>query len=129
MSATTTPLISPAMTSCPPIVRALSPAAESTSWKRQAVCARETSAAPELWTSDRRPTGVFRVELTRMCQRCPVRRQCAAAAIADGAECGIYAGIYVPERKRSHGSAWESAMVQLQAVVEEPEPTPLAVPA
>ena len=63
----------------------MSAAAES-GWRKRAVCFLETSAAPELWTPDRRPHGLLRKELQRMCARCPVRVQCAATAVFNDEE-------------------------------------------
>ncbi len=95
-------------------------------WQAQAVCALETSAAPELWTPDRRPVGVVGAELGRMCGRCPVRRQCAQAAVDSEADTGLYAGVWVPER--SQGQPWLAAMEQLRALADG-DPTGLGVPA
>lgn len=100
-------------------------------WQSQAVCALETSGAPELWTPDRRPAGVVFAELQRMCGRCPVRRQCARAAVDSEADTGLYAGVWIPER--SQGRPWLSAMDKLRVLAEGVEPEPgtqtLGVPA
>lgn len=80
-------------------------------WRKRAVCYLETSAAPELWTPERRPPRNVRVHLEQMCQRCPVRRQCAGAAVLTQAETGLYAGVWVPERKESNG--WAEALSEL----------------
>jgi Transcription factor WhiB len=83
-------------------------------WRRRAVCLLETGDAPELWTSDRRPARAVRLHLEQMCQRCPVRRECAADAVKSGAQCGMYAGVWVPERKDNNG--WGAAMGELQRI-------------
>lgn len=86
-------------------------------WQRQAVCARETPDAPELWTPDRRPERAVRTHLQQMCRRCPVRRRCAENAVSTAAESGIYAGIWVPERV--YRAAWESAVDALARIADE----------
>lgn len=80
-------------------------------WQRRAVCVQETSDAPELWTPDRKPARAVRVHLEQMCQRCPVRRTCAANAVSAGAEAGMYAGVWVPQR--SAKKSWAAAMQRL----------------
>lgn len=85
-------------------------------WQRDAVCYRETSAAPELWTPDKRPGVAVRRELERMCHRCPVRRTCATEAVSDGAEAGMYAGVWVPELKTSTAARWHEAMAALREI-------------
>ena len=50
-------------------------------WRNRAVCCLETPDAPELWTPEHRPKCYVRVHLEQMCQRCPVRRECAADAV------------------------------------------------
>jgi hypothetical protein len=86
-------------------------------WGREAVCAVETGAVPELWTSDRRPTGVVGAELERMCARCPVLAQCARQALEDRAESGIYAGVWVPGLDQQQ--RWQRAMDALRVVAEQ----------
>jgi Transcription factor WhiB len=83
-------------------------------WRRRAVCYLETSDAPELWTPERRPPRSVRVLLEQMCQRCPVRRQCAEDAVCAEAETGMYAGVWVPERKENNG--WAAAIGQLRRI-------------
>lgn len=83
-------------------------------WQRWAVCVQETSDAPELWTPDRKPAGAVRVHLERMCRRCPVRRTCAANAVHTGAQAGMYAGVWVPQRRPE--KAWVAAMQRLVLV-------------
>ena len=80
-------------------------------WTRRAVCFVETSDAPELWTPERRPARTVRVHLEQMCSRCPVLQQCAANAVVTAAEGGMYAGVWVPERKANN--RWHEAMEQL----------------
>lgn len=83
-------------------------------WRRSALCAIETSGAPELWTSDRKPRGIVAEELRQICSRCPVLAQCAADAVATEAELGTYAGVYVSSRTEK--SRWYAAMAQLRKV-------------
>ena len=78
------------------------------------MCYLETSGAPELWTSDRRPRGVVAAELERICQRCPVRRECAAEAVETGAQNGTYAGVYVCDTRQSQ--SWLAAMRELARI-------------
>jgi hypothetical protein len=49
-----------------------------------------------------------------MCRRCPVRRECAAEAVAFGAEAGMYAGVWVPEHRTGHG--WAAAIETLRVI-------------
>jgi Transcription factor WhiB len=83
-------------------------------WRRRAVCFTEMSDAPELWTPNTRPADKVRVHLERMCQRCPVRRQCAEDAVSTEAESGMYAGVWVPEHKENNG--WYAAMDELRLI-------------
>ena len=85
-----------------------------TPWRARAVCALETSGAPELWTSDRRPTGVVAAEMEAMCHRCPVRADCARWALDTAADTGMYAGVWVPER--SQIQAWQGAHEDLRRI-------------
>ena len=95
-------------------------------WRRRAVCFLETPDAPEVWTPDRLPARNVRVHLERMCQRCPVRRQCAADAVFAEAETGMYAGVWVPERKENNG--WAAAMDKLRQIAgRDPVEVELAV--
>lgn len=80
-------------------------------WRMRAVCYVETADAPQLWTPECRPTRDVRVHLERMCRRCPVRRACAADAVASEAEGGMYAGVWVPERRKK--AQWSAAMDRL----------------
>lgn len=93
---------------------------EGLDWQKRAVCYLETSDAPEMWTPERRPARTVRLHLEQMCQRCPVRRQCATDALATDAETGFYAGVWVPERKdnSAHDKArtWSGARDQLRAI-------------
>ncbi|OOK65254.1 transcription factor WhiB family protein [Mycobacterium kansasii] len=83
-------------------------------WRKQAVCYLETSDAPELWTPEHRPKQDVRVHLEQMCQRCPVRQACAADAVVSEAESGLYAGVWVPERRKK--TQWALAMAKLAEV-------------
>ena len=85
-------------------------------WQLEAVCFLETPDAPELWTADREPKRAVLVHLERMCQRCPVRRDCAAEAVANGEQAGMHAGVWVPERSSSIRKAWDAAMQRLDLI-------------
>lgn len=95
-------------------------------WQKRAVCYLETSDAPELWTPERRPGRTVRLHLEQMCHRCPVRRQCAAEALATEAETGIYAGVWVPERKdnstKGKEHTWLAAREKLREIAVTPPP-------
>lgn len=83
-------------------------------WKRQGVCVVETPDAPEIWTPDRKPARNVWVHLEQMCQRCPVRPTCAAEAVADQAQAGMYAGVWVPQQTEK--KAWADAMQRLEHI-------------
>jgi len=83
-------------------------------WQERAVCVLETPDAPELWGPDRRPPMAVWVHLESMCERCPVRRDCAADAVARLAESGVYAGVWVP--KRALAKSWLAALDKLQRI-------------
>lgn len=83
-------------------------------WQQQAVCALETPDAPWIWTPDRRPRQEQREHLGQMCQRCPVRRTCAAEAIEEDSQSGVYAGVWVPEQVDR--AAWAAARAQLRLI-------------
>ncbi|MBS4730553.1 WhiB family transcriptional regulator [Mycobacterium sp. SM1] len=85
-------------------------------WRLEAVCYLESADAPELWTPERRPPRNVRVHLEAMCQRCPVRRQCAEDAVLAQTETGMYAGVWVPERKEANG--WGAAMDELRRIAD-----------
>ncbi|MFV8227476.1 WhiB family transcriptional regulator [Mycolicibacterium fortuitum] len=89
-------------------------AAAGLDWKRRGVCVVETPDAPEIWTPDRKPARTVLRHLEQMCQRCPVRPDCAAEAVADQAQAGMYAGVWVPQRQRSTKQAWADAMQRLE---------------
>lgn len=110
----------------------MSVAAES-AWTRRAVCFLETSAAPELWTSDRRPRTVLFNELKRMCDRCPVRVRCATGAVMHGdSQAGIYAGVYLPQDITANTAARAAALDELRSIAglpAEEDLSDLGVPA
>lgn len=83
-------------------------------WRKKAVCHLETPDAPELWTPEHRPHHYVRVHLEQMCQRCPVRRACAADAVLSGTEAGMYAGVWVPEHRKK--KQWAEAMDTLREI-------------
>lgn len=83
-------------------------------WKRRGVCVVETPDAPEIWTPDRKPARTVRVHLEQMCQRCPVRPNCATAAVVDEAQSGMYAGVWVPQQTEKR--AWAEAMGRLERI-------------
>lgn len=97
----------------------MSAAAES-EWQKRAVCFLETSAAPELWTSDRRPHGLLRKELQRMCDRCPVQVRCAAAAVLNDEETGTYAGVYLPQNISANAARRAAALDELRRIAGLP---------
>lgn len=69
-----------------------------------------------MWTSDTRPAKLVLVHIEQMCDRCPVKVQCAVQALEDDEEAAIYAGIHVPEKSRSR--RWQAARQQLQRICE-----------
>lgn len=83
-------------------------------WRHEAVCFVEMPDAPEVWTPQRKPRLAVLIPLEQMCGRCPVQRNCALDAVSSGAECGVYAGVWVPERKETNG--WSPAMKKLREV-------------
>jgi WhiB family redox-sensing transcriptional regulator len=89
-------------------------AATGSHWQRRAVCVLETPDAPEVWTPDRKPARTVRLHLEQMCQRCPVRRDCALNAVTNGAETGMYAGVWVPQQ--SERKSWAAAMQRLERI-------------
>lgn len=86
----------------------------SSQWQERALC--RAADAPELWSGDRKPRLRVLVHLEQMCQRCPVRRDCAAEAVAYGDQAGMYAGVWVPERSSSSRKAWAAAMQRLELI-------------
>lgn len=92
---------------------------EDQHWGHQAVCHRETPDAPELWTPERRPVTKWFTHLQQMCQRCPVRQRCAREAVRNGDQCGVYAGVFVPDRRKE--DRWTEAMAALAAIADEPD--------
>lgn len=89
-------------------------------WQKRAVCYLETSDAPEMWTSDRRPRGLERRELERMCARCPVRVRCAADAVFRDEETGTYAGVYLPQNIAANSARRAAAMDELRVIAGLP---------
>lgn len=80
----------------------------------QQVCIVETPDAPELWASDRQPTPAVRKHLEQMCLRCPARLSCAEDAVDQGAQTGMYAGVWVPQQ--SDRQKWLTAMDRLRQI-------------
>ena len=95
-------------------------AAAELEWQKRAVCYLETSDAPEMWTSDRRPHGLLRKELQRMCARCPVRARCAADAVFTDAETGTYAAVYLPQNIAANAARRAAAMDELRVIAGLP---------
>ncbi len=89
-------------------------------WQKRAVCYLETSDAPEMWTSDRRPHGLLRRELERMCARCPVRSRCAAEAVFADAETGTYAGVYLHQNITANAGRRAAALDELRVIAGLP---------
>ena len=98
----------------------MSTAAEVQQWQKRAVCYLETSDAPELWTSDRRPRDLLRKELQRMCRRCPVQVDCAAEAVLTDAETGTYAGVYLPQNIAANTGRRAAALDELRVIAGLP---------
>lgn len=88
-------------------------------WGQHAVCHRETPDTPELWTPERRPVAKVWPHLQQMCQRCPVRQRCAQEAVHNGDQCGIYAGVFVPDRRNE--VRWDEAMAALRGIAGQPD--------
>ena len=95
-------------------------AAAEMEWQKRAVCYLETSDAPEMWTSDRRPHELLRKELQRMCARCPVRERCAGEAVFSDAETGTYAGVYLPQNIAANAGRRATAMEELRVIAGLP---------
>lgn len=95
-------------------------AAAELEWQKRAVCYLETSDAPEMWTSDRRPHALVRKELARMCARCPVRRQCATDAVLNDEETGTYAGVYLPQNISANAGRRAVALDELREIAGMP---------
>jgi WhiB family redox-sensing transcriptional regulator len=74
----------------------------------------QTPDAPEMWTPDRRPPRPLMVHLQQMCDGCPVRRECAAEAVASGAQTVVAAGMFVPERRLA--KSWAAAIDELAEI-------------
>lgn len=89
-------------------------------WQKRAVCFLETSAAPELWSSDRRPRGLLRKELQRMCARCPVKARCAANAVLTDAETVTCAGVYLPQNISANTGRRAKALDELRRIAGLP---------
>jgi WhiB family redox-sensing transcriptional regulator len=83
-------------------------------WKLQGACSVQTPDVPEMWTPERRPRRPVMVLLQQICDGCPVRRQCAAEAVASSAETWVAAGVFIPEQKRARG--WAAAMEELEEI-------------
>lgn len=56
-----------------------------------------------------------------MCLRCPARRTCAEDAVVQGAQTGMYAGVWVPQQ--SDRRNWARAMDRLKRIGGISEPT------
>lgn len=74
----------------------------------------QTPDAPEMWTPERRPARPVMVRLQQICDECPVRRRCAAEAVASSAETWVAAGVFIPAQKRARG--WAAAMEELERI-------------
>lgn len=85
-------------------------------WRRKAVCAVETSSAPELWTPDRLPPIAVRKSMESMCHRCPVLRRCADDAVRNDDEGGLFAGVWVPHR--GERTRWDDAIQRLREIAD-----------
>lgn len=83
-------------------------------WKLQGACGVQTPDALEMWTPERRPPRPVMVHLQQICAGCPVRRQCAAEAVASGAENWVAAGVFVPARQ--YARTWAAAIAELEGI-------------
>jgi len=86
---------------------------EVKTWHEYAVCRRETPEVP-VWTSDTKPKKLVLVHIEQMCDRCPVKLQCAVQALEDEEEAAIYAGVHLPEKSRRQ--QWNAAREKLQRI-------------
>jgi WhiB family redox-sensing transcriptional regulator len=66
-------------------------------WQARALCAQ---VDPELWFPEAGNTSTY---AKRICQRCPVRDQCLAAALAQHEQHGIWGGLNYYERLHHRG--------------------------
>ncbi|MGB8404803.1 MAG: WhiB family transcriptional regulator, partial [Mycobacterium sp.] len=82
-------------------------------WHEDAVCRRETPEIP-VWTSDKSPKRLVQVHIEQMCERCPVKVQCAIQALDDDEEAATWAGVHLPEKSRR--DQWHAARAQLQRI-------------
>lgn len=80
-------------------------------WKLRGACSVQTPDVPDMWTPDHRPPQPVMVHLQQICAECPVRRQCAAEAVATGAQTVVAGGLFVPERRLTR--SWAAAMGKL----------------
>jgi WhiB family redox-sensing transcriptional regulator len=87
------------------------PIVEQWEWQLAAAC-RE--ADPDLFfppDSERGPRRVAREATAKaICQRCPVRRQCAAHALAAGESYGVWGGLSEADRDRHRGEPTASVI-------------------
>lgn len=84
-----------------------------TTWHKDAVCRRETPEVP-VWTSDTKPKKLVSMHIEQMCERCPVKPQCATQALDDEEQAAIWAGVHLPEKSRRDD--WHAARAQLQRI-------------
>lgn len=82
-------------------------------WHELAVCRRETPGVP-VWTSDKQPRKPVLVHIEQMCDRCPVKVQCAVQALEDREEAAIYAGVHIPVK--SSLEQWHAARAKLERI-------------
>lgn len=83
-------------------------------WRARAVCATETASVAELWTPDSRPPVGELEALQAVCGACPVRPSCARDALSESAQCGVYAGVWVPEARNA--GSWRAARRRLAVI-------------
>lgn len=67
-----------------------------------------------MWTPDRRPADAALARMQRICLGCPVRAECAFDASTSGAQCGVYAGVWVPGAQ--HRTKWIAAHRRLRQI-------------
>ena len=89
-----------------------------TEWMGEALCASEGNAAA--WASEHKPSRRVLSELKQICDRCPVRAQCAAWALKSRADAGCYAGVWLPKRTRCGyiSTAWLASRELLERAYE-----------
>lgn len=71
----------------------------------------------DMWVSPDSPKQ--RDDLMRLCRRCTTKRECAALALAEGGDfdvVGVWAGEWLPERRKSTLAQRERAFARLSGM-------------